>query len=149
MSTDEQAVAKVAQSKTPDDLEQALDIDLGIEPDDVDDPQFQTHNKLKIAVMFPVLSHRVLEDFELALHRTSKNISGSTSVFRRQVLLAAADNGMLDKVTEWDGERVGDPFWTGKLTAKRIGSEQVPARWIWLASCVTGYIEHVKTIPPE
>lgn len=149
MSVDERALEKVSLAESGSDVERALDIDLGIEPDDVDDPQFQTHGLLKIAVMFPVLSHRVLEDFELALHRTSKNISGSTSVFRRQVLLAAADNGMLDKVTEWDGERVGDPFWTGKLTAKRIGSEQVPARWIWLASCVTGYIEHVKTIPPE
>lgn len=149
MSVDERALEKVSIAESGGDVERALDIDLGLDADDVDDPQFQTHDKLKIAVRFPTLSHRVLEDFELALHRTTKNISGSTSVFRRHVLLAAADNGMLDTVTEWDGDRIGDPFWQGKLTAKKIGEEQVPARWIWLASCVTGYIEHVKTIPPE
>lgn len=149
MATDEKALARVADAESVEDVAAALNIDLGIDADTEENPRFKSHDKLKIAVTFPTISHRVLEDFELHLHRTTKNITGSPSVLRRHVLLAATDVGLLDGVTHWDGERIGDPFWTGKLTAKIIGAEETPSRWIWLSGCVTGYIEYVKTIPPE
>ena len=149
MATDEKAFAEVAQAESAEEVAAALNIDLGIDADTEDDPRFKSHDTLKIAITFPVISHRVLEDFELYLHRTTKNITGSPSVLRRHVLLAASDVGLLNNVAEWDGERIGDPFWTGKLTAKVIGAEETPSRWIWLSGCVTGYIEYVKTIPPE